>query len=419
MIDEIVPVNVYSGNSSVTKFDFDFLINYSSELIVYHTDINGVQKTLELNIDYSINEIGNKNGSYIIFPLTGSSYTVLSEGEKLSLCLELPCAQIFPFGTSEKLKLISLETALDYIVRLIQIIKRQTDRSVKVQEGSDITSEELVSELFEAKNTAVEKAQVATTQASAAATSAANALSSETSAAASASSALSSAQTATTQAQIATTKASAASTSAANALDSETNAAASASSALSSAQTATTQASAASTSAANALVSETKSQQYLQQSSDIASEIIQYGNSTLTIPNPYKVFCVNTGIVDDEGNPSFLILSGSVLKTSGSFDVTTAKGRTKTISDILSCSLSGLASGEYNIFINPVSKVLSVKKNKIYIGGIFPEGAVAGDYLLNTSKVPYDLEEKTSSGTSSGLNEVLTGTLTISASGGG
>lgn len=138
------------------------------------------------------------------------------------------------------------------------------------------------------------------------------------------------------------------------------------------------------------------------------------------IPFHYKEFCVNSGNVDNEGNPSFLSLSQSgILETNGTFEITTAKGKTYIITDALTKDISQLTEGEYNIFINPVSKVLSVKKNKIYIGGIFPEGAVAGDYLLNTSKVPYDLEEKTSSGTSSGLNEVLAGTLTISASGGG
>ena len=136
MIPDIVPVNNWTGNNEVTKFEFDFLINSDTELKVLHTNKNLIQKELKLNIDYSINEIGNKNGSFINFPLSGSEYGLLQNNEKISILLNIPIAQTIQFGTSAVLNLNSLEFALDYIVRLIQIISREVERSVKIQEGS-------------------------------------------------------------------------------------------------------------------------------------------------------------------------------------------------------------------------------------------------------------------------------------------
>jgi len=136
MIPDIAPVNSWTGNNETKRFEFDFLINSEDELKVLYTNVNQVQTELKLNIDYSINEIGNKNGSYITFPLDNSEYGLLQENETISLLLNIPLAQTTPFATSGLLNLNSLEYALDYIVRLIQIVYRQVERSVKIQEGS-------------------------------------------------------------------------------------------------------------------------------------------------------------------------------------------------------------------------------------------------------------------------------------------
>ena len=76
-VSSIEPVNNYAGNNSATKFDFDFFIENENELLVQHTNKAGYQTTLKLNTDYTINEIGSENGSYIIFPIDGSDYDVL------------------------------------------------------------------------------------------------------------------------------------------------------------------------------------------------------------------------------------------------------------------------------------------------------------------------------------------------------
>ena len=150
-VSSIVPVNTYTGNSSVKKFDFDFLIENENELIVEHISEDNVITRLTLGVDYSINEIGNQNGSYIIFPLETSSYNILKENEKINLMLTLAIMQESEFKNSSYFNLNILEWTFDYIIRILQILNRKVERSIKVNEGSDILPDELVKNLFNAE----------------------------------------------------------------------------------------------------------------------------------------------------------------------------------------------------------------------------------------------------------------------------
>ena len=121
-VSSLTPVNNYTGNGSVTSFDFDFLIEKQEELIVTHTDKNGLSKVLEFGIDYSIDEIGNENGSYITFPLQDSNYNVLAQDEILSLSLNLPIKQESKFANSSYLNLSVLERIYLHL-KFLQVVK--------------------------------------------------------------------------------------------------------------------------------------------------------------------------------------------------------------------------------------------------------------------------------------------------------
>ena len=162
-VSKITPVNNYTGNGSTTTFDFDFLIEEEKELLVQKTNALGVQETLTLNVDYSIAETGNENGSHITFPIAGSTYNVLGSDEVISLSLELDIEQEKEYKNSSKLHLATLEWSLDYIIRLIQILNRKTERSVKVQEGSGQTADDLIEALQEAQINASNSAAAAAT----------------------------------------------------------------------------------------------------------------------------------------------------------------------------------------------------------------------------------------------------------------
>ena len=160
-VSSIVPVNTYTGNSTVKKFDFDFLIENENELIVQHISENNVITTLILGVDYSINEIGNPNGSYITFPLESSSYTTLKTNEKITLMLTLAIKQESEFKNSSYFNLNILEWTFDYIVRILQILSRKIERCVKVGEGLSSSPDELMDELNESKRIALSAAQSA------------------------------------------------------------------------------------------------------------------------------------------------------------------------------------------------------------------------------------------------------------------
>ena len=150
MIYDISPVNNYNGNGSSTTFDFDFYIDNEKQLKVYLYDENFVKHELKYNIDYSINELRNKNGSYITFPIETSNFSVLSLNQNISLCLNLTCEQLTQYNNSSLLNLSALENSFDYLTRLIQILKRKLDLCVKVEECSSNTPQELINSLHAA-----------------------------------------------------------------------------------------------------------------------------------------------------------------------------------------------------------------------------------------------------------------------------
>lgn len=160
-VSSIVPVNTYTGNSTVKKFDFDFLIENENELIVQHISEDNVITTLTLGVDYSINEIGNQNGSYIIFPLENSSYNILKENEKITLMLTLTIKQESEFKNSSYFNLNILEWTFDYIVRILQILSRKIERCIKVGEGLSSSPDEVLTELNESKRIAINAAESA------------------------------------------------------------------------------------------------------------------------------------------------------------------------------------------------------------------------------------------------------------------
>lgn len=170
-VSQQTPVSNCWGNNSATEFSFDFYIAKESELLVEHTDLNGIKSTLENGVDYSIHEVGNKDGSYITFPLSGSKYKTLAwntstdQKELLTISLTLPIEQSAEYEDSGDLSKKNLELSFDYAIRLIQILNRTISRAVKVNEGDEVTPDQLIESLNESKRIAVDAATTATTQA--------------------------------------------------------------------------------------------------------------------------------------------------------------------------------------------------------------------------------------------------------------
>ena len=139
MIFDILPLNSYRGNNVALNFDFDFYIENASQLNVYHYDSTGFKRKLEYNVDYSIHELKNPNGSYITFPISGSGYDILSDTELISLELTLPICQDTQYNNSSLLNLQALEYSFDYLTRICQIQEINISKSPKIKEGSNLT----------------------------------------------------------------------------------------------------------------------------------------------------------------------------------------------------------------------------------------------------------------------------------------
>ena len=161
MIYEIIPVNNYQGNNSSTQFDFDFYIENETQLCVYHFNSNNTKIKLTYGIDYSINELKNKNGSFITFPLQTSGYSILADNEKLSLELTLPISQEVEYNNSSSVNYEELEYSFDYLTRLIQILARKMDRCVKVEEISEVTPDGLINQINANVISSTQNAQLA------------------------------------------------------------------------------------------------------------------------------------------------------------------------------------------------------------------------------------------------------------------
>lgn len=150
-VPAIEPVKNHYGNGSNTQFDFDFYIENENQLAVYKTNASNVEIKLTYGVDYSINEIGNKEGSFVTFPLENSEYSLLKEDEVLSLQLDLTIEQETEYDISDKLNLSAIELSFDYVTRILQMLSRRIDRAVKVKEGSDLTADELVNSIYTAQ----------------------------------------------------------------------------------------------------------------------------------------------------------------------------------------------------------------------------------------------------------------------------
>lgn len=170
-VSQQIPVSNCWGNNSAREFPFNFFIEKESELLVEHTNLNGVKSILENGVDYSIHEVGNKEGSYITFPLADSRYNTLAwdtssdKKELLTISLNLPIQQSAEFENSGDLSKKNLELSFDYAIRLIQILSRTISRAIKVKEGDEATPDQLIESLNNSKRVAIEAANLATSKA--------------------------------------------------------------------------------------------------------------------------------------------------------------------------------------------------------------------------------------------------------------
>lgn len=134
--------NIWQGNNSSTTFDFDFIIDKPSDLVAVIWDMTAdTREVLEYETDYTIAEFSNVNGSSITYPLADDAEK-LQENEKIILLSARDVQQGWDFYSSEKFNPQRYEDAIDYIVTIQKQFERDINRSLKVPLGLDTTPEE-------------------------------------------------------------------------------------------------------------------------------------------------------------------------------------------------------------------------------------------------------------------------------------
>lgn len=246
----------FLGNGSVDTFPFEFKIFDKTDVLVTHTDLNGVETELVLDSDYTVNANPDQDespGGTVTYPISGA---LLPDGEKVTLSGALSYDQPTDITNQGGFYPEVVEDALDRSAIQNQQLKEKLDRAVVVPISDERTPADYWQDLFVAADAA---AQSATASAAAAASSEQAAASSEQAAALSESNAAGSASAAATSEGNAAGSASAAAASAAAASSSEGAAALSESNSAASESAAAQSATNAANSAASILDAEANS----------------------------------------------------------------------------------------------------------------------------------------------------------------
>lgn len=134
--------NIWQGNNSSTTFDFDFIIDKPTDLIAVIWDMTAdTREVLEYETDYTIAEFSNVNGSSITYPIADDAEK-LQENEKIILLSARDVQQGWDFYSSEKFNPQRYEDAIDYIVTIQKQFERDINRALKIPLGLDTTPEE-------------------------------------------------------------------------------------------------------------------------------------------------------------------------------------------------------------------------------------------------------------------------------------
>lgn len=133
----------FVGNDVATSFSYTVEISDQDHIKLVHTDTAGVENALAdplvVDVDYTVNGVGNAGGGSVDFPKAGSVYSTLATGEKLSIIYDFPLEQTTDIPNTGRVFNESIEDQLDYMTILTNQLKEKLDRSIILPEGSTLT----------------------------------------------------------------------------------------------------------------------------------------------------------------------------------------------------------------------------------------------------------------------------------------
>ena len=157
----------YEGDGANTSFTYGFKIFDKSELRVVHTDADGVETDLVVDVDYTVNNVGSAPpGNTIDYPVSGSP---LPSGEYLTIVRDMLFTQAVDLENQGGYYPEVVEKMVDRNVMRLQQLKEAVDRAVKVDVSSDTDPDDLIDNLEASEAAAVASAAAAAASAAAAA----------------------------------------------------------------------------------------------------------------------------------------------------------------------------------------------------------------------------------------------------------
>lgn len=127
-----------------------------------------------------------------------------------------------------------------------------------------------------------------------------------------------------------------------------------------------------------------------QAAAESARIYAQQAQSAALTYDEYARFCVNSGSVDEYGNPNFVTQDSTTLTLVAPFVYTTASGDTYEVTTDVTEDLTNYETADYNIFVNNNDDTFEIVllNNKIFMQKTEPLTAEVNDIWVNTSVYP-------------------------------
>ena len=125
---------VLQGNGSTTNWPYDFLIENALDAEVRITQTATGIETVLAPESYTITDIGNPNGGFVLYPLAGEP---LAEGSSLTILRKTRPIQERSITNQTRFRPATAEEAWDYLTLIAQDLRGDVDRSFKAPLGFD------------------------------------------------------------------------------------------------------------------------------------------------------------------------------------------------------------------------------------------------------------------------------------------
>lgn len=162
-LESSISKNVYVGNGVTTVFPFTFRVWETSQIQVFHGDLEGYVTDVTENVTIAL----STTGGTVTFP------SAPNEGEAIAIIRKMPFLQLDEYITGTQFDPHEIEDALDIACAERQELLEKMSRTLTVPATSDQSPEEIVQDIIDCRDAAAASAQAAADSAEASADSAA------------------------------------------------------------------------------------------------------------------------------------------------------------------------------------------------------------------------------------------------------